>query len=159
MLADVYPRSIDQQKIFDNQDFGTHDNVVYSIRWNVVPYRSVIVNAIANDLLKQYLIVSNSLNFNPELGDAIYASGTNTATKPIFNKSLGEIPLDSSSGVVARSTRPVFTSVNAPTPQISGTYDARNYKSAGHVDVEKAAQKNVENAKWNNMAGDSGGNY
>jgi len=159
LLADVYPKSINQEAIFNNDDFGTHDNVVYNIEWNVVPYRSVIINAIANDLLKQYLIVSNSLNFNPELGDAIYSSGASTATRAIFNKSLGEIPLDSSSGTVARSTQPVFTAVNNPTTQISGTYNANAYKAAGHVDVERAAQAAVDTAKWNNMNGESGATY
>ena len=159
LLADVYPKSINQEQVFNNQDFGTHDNVVYDITWNVVPYRSVIVNAIANDLLKQFLVVSNSLNFNPELGDAIYASGVNTQNKAIFNKSLGEIPLDSASGTVARSTQPVFTSVNAPRTQISSTQDAARFKAAGHVDVEKQMGSTVEQKKWENMAGDSGNNY
>ena len=159
MLADMFPTNINQDAVFNNDDAGTHDNVLLTITWNVVPYRSIIINAIANDLLKQYLIVSNSLNFNPELGDAIYASGTATQNKAIFNKSLGEIPLDSSSGVVARTTLPVFTTDNAPTAQISNTYNAHQYKAAGHPAVEKAMAAQIGNAKWANMQGEAGSTY
>jgi hypothetical protein len=44
--------------------------------------------------LKQYRIVSNSLNFNPELGDAVYNDGNVN----LFNRSLGEVPIDSATG-------------------------------------------------------------
>lgn len=94
LLADCYPLGIQQAQVLDMPQGGTHDNVTYEINFNCAVYRSPIITSIANDLLKQYRIVSNSLNFNPELGDAIYADGNVNS----FQKSLGEIPIDSVTG-------------------------------------------------------------
>lgn len=94
MLADCYPKSINTGAILNMSEGGTHDNVTYSVSFNCVVYRSPIITAIANDLLKQYRIVSNSLNFNPELGDAVYADGTTS----LFNRALGAVPVDSATG-------------------------------------------------------------
>ena len=91
MLADCYPEGINQGAILDMAQGGTHDNVTYDVTFNCVIYRSPIINAIANDLLKQYRIVSNSLNFNPELGDAVYAPGNSD----LFQRSLGQRSEDS----------------------------------------------------------------
>ena len=94
LLADCYPTNIQQQAVLDMGQGGAHDNVAYDLTFNCVAYRSPIITSIANDLLKQYRIVSNSLNFNPELGDAVYSPGNIN----LFNRSLGEIPFDSATG-------------------------------------------------------------
>lgn len=93
LLAGAYPTGIQQNNVLDMTG-GQHDNVTYDLQFNCTVYRSPIINAIANDLLKQYRIVSNSLNFNPELGDAVYATG-NTGK---FNQALGKVPYDSATG-------------------------------------------------------------
>jgi hypothetical protein len=97
---------------------GAHDNVTYDVTFNCVPYRSPIITAIANDLLKQYRIVSNSLNFNPELGDAVYASGDST----LFSRSLGPVPVDSATGTNIGNL-PAFRPSNTPTTVISDEKD------------------------------------
>jgi hypothetical protein len=94
LLADCYPKGIAQATPLDMQTGGVHDNVTYDLTFNCIVYRSPIITAIANDLLKQYRIVSNSLNFNPELGDAVYAPNDPNR----FNRSLGAVPVDSASG-------------------------------------------------------------
>lgn len=94
LLADCYPTNIQQQQVLDMGQGGTHDNVTYDLTFNCVVYRSPIITSIANDLLKQYRIVSNSLNFNPELGDAVYADGNVN----LFQRALGEVPVDSATG-------------------------------------------------------------
>lgn len=94
MLADCYPKGIDQGALLNMEGAGAHDNVTYNVTFNCVVYRSPIITAIANDLLKQYRIVSNSLNFNPELGDAVYATNDDT----MFSRSLGPVPVDSATG-------------------------------------------------------------
>jgi hypothetical protein len=107
LLADCYPKGIAQGQVLDMQPAGAHDNVTYDITFNCVVYRSPIITAIANDLLKQYRIVSNSLNFNPELGDAVYApdgeprqSGNYEGNNSLmsFNPALGLVPVDSATG-------------------------------------------------------------
>lgn len=114
MLADCYPKGIAQGNLLDMQAGGTHDNVTYDVTFNCVVYRSPIITAIANDLLKQYRIVSNSLNFNPELGDAVY-SANNTS---LFNKALGAVPVDSATGTNIGNV-PTFYTDNAPTDRKS----------------------------------------
>lgn len=94
LLADCYPTNISQSSVLDMSGGGAHDNVTYDLTFNCVVYRSPIITSIANDLLKQYRIVSNSYNFNPELGDAIYANGDPN----LFNRALGQIPSDSATG-------------------------------------------------------------
>ena len=112
MLADCYPKGIAQGNVLDMQQGGVHDNVAYDVVFNCVVYRSPIITAIANDLLKQYRIVSNSLNFNPELGDAVYApSNVN-----LFNAALGPVPVDSATGTNIGNV-PVFHGHNAPVTQ------------------------------------------
>ena len=109
LLADCYPKGIDQGKVLNMDGPGTHDNVTYDVTFNCVVYRSPIITSIANDLLKQYRIVSNSLNFNPELGDAVYgANNTNT-----FSRSLGAVPTDSATGTSIGNV-PVYTATNSP---------------------------------------------
>jgi hypothetical protein len=93
------------------QSGGAHDNVTYDLTFNCVVYRSPIITSIANDLLKQYRIVSNSYNFNPELGDAVYANGNPSA----FNRSLGQIPADSATGTNVGNLPAFNQSANAKT--------------------------------------------
>ena len=109
MLADCYPKSIAQGALLNMDADGEHNNVTYDVTFNCVVYRSPIITAIANDLLKQYRIVSNSLNFNPELGDAVYASGDTTR----FSRSLGPVPVDSATGTNIGNL-PVFNVTNEP---------------------------------------------
>jgi len=94
LLTDCYPTTLQQANVLDMPQGGTHDNVTYDLTFNCVSYRSPIITSIANDLLKQYRIVSNSLNLNPELGDAVYADGN----VDLFRRSLGNIPFDSATG-------------------------------------------------------------
>lgn len=109
LLADCYPTNIAQGAILNMDQGGTHDNVTYDINFNCVVYRSPIITAIANDLLKQYRIVSNSLNFNPELGDAVYATDNTT----LFNRALGAVPVDSATGTNIGNV-PAFDPSNTP---------------------------------------------
>lgn len=109
MLADCYPKGIQQGNLLNMDADGEHNNVTYDVTFNCVVYRSPIITAIANDLLKQYRIVSNSLNFNPELGDAVYAS--DDATR--FSRSLGPVPVDSATGTNIGNL-PVFNVTNEP---------------------------------------------
>lgn len=125
LLADCFPKGIEQAPILD-METGNHDNVTYNVQFNCVVYRSPIINAIANDLLKQYRIVSNSLNFNPELGDAVYASGDSSR----FNRSLGPVPTDSASGTNIGNL-PVFHATNEPQTITVGNNDINAAKLAG----------------------------
>lgn len=109
MLADCYPKVIQESKFLNMDDPSTHDNIYYDITFNCVVYRSPIITAIANDLLKQYRIVSNSLNFNPELGDAVYADDNVN----LFQRSLGAVPVDSATGTNIGNL-PVFAPVTTP---------------------------------------------
>ena len=109
LLADCYPKGISQGNILNMEQGGNHDNVTYDITFNCVLYRSPIITAIANDLLKQYRIVSNSLNFNPELGDAVYAENNSN----LFQRSLGAVPVDSATGTNIGNI-PVFNPSNSP---------------------------------------------
>jgi hypothetical protein len=109
LLADCYPEGIAQGSVLDMQANGVHDNVTYDVSFNCVVYRSPIITAIANDLLKQYRIVSNSLNFNPELGDAVYAPDNTN----LFQRSLGPVPVDSATGTNIGNL-PAFNLTNAP---------------------------------------------
>jgi len=118
MLADCYPKGIAQGQVLDMQQGGVHDNVTYDVTFNCVVYRSPIINAIANDLLKQYRIVSNSLNFNPELGDAVYAPENIS----LFNRSLGPVPVDSASGTNIGNL-PAFYGNNGPKTIVQNGYD------------------------------------
>jgi hypothetical protein len=134
MLADCYPEGIAQGTLLDMAQGGTHDNVTYDITFNCVLYRSPIITAIANDLLKQYRIVSNSLNFNPELGDAVY--GADDAT--LFQRSLGAVPVDSATGTNIGNL-PAFSFDNAPKTIISEAKSINDGKLAG-----QAGRPNVE---------------
>jgi len=126
LLADCYPKGINQGAILDMAQGGTHDNVTYDVTFNCVVYRSPIITAIANDLLKQYRIVSNSLNFNPELGDAVYANGNAN----LFNRSLGAVPVDSATGTNIGNV-PVFTTTTAPVTKNIGLKSMVDGKLAG----------------------------
>ena len=127
-LADCYPKGIQQSPVLDMASGGTHDNVKYTVSFNCVMYRSPIITAIANDLLKQYRIVSNSLNFNPELGDAIYATGD--ATK--FNSALGAVPTDSATGTNIGNV-PVYSATNAPVTVTTPNVNMADAKLAGQA--------------------------
>lgn len=129
LLADMYPKGIEQGPILDMEAGGDHDNVTYNITFNCVVYRSPIITAIANDLLKQYRIVSNSLNFNPELGDAVYA--TNDVTK--FQRSLGPVPVDSATGTNIGNL-PAFYPTNAPKTIVSNEKSMDIAKLSGQPD-------------------------
>ena len=126
LLADCYPKGISQAPILDMNEGGTHDNVTYNVQFNCVVYRSPIINAIANDLLKQYRIVSNSLNFNPELGDAIYSKGDPSK----FNRTLGPVPTDSATGTNIGNL-PVFYTSTEPTTITTADTDINEAKLAG----------------------------
>lgn len=126
MLADMYPMGISQSAALDMPAGASHDNITYEIQFNCVVYRSPIITAIANDLLKQYRIVSNSLNFNPELGDAIYADGNSS----LFNRKLGLVPVDSATGTNIGNV-PAFYSVNAPTTIVTDEKNMNVAKLAG----------------------------
>jgi hypothetical protein len=126
LLADCYPTGIQQNMVLDMAVGGTHDNVVYDVGFNCVVFRSPIITAIANDLLKQYRIVSNSLNFNPELGDAVYATGDSTK----FSKSLGSIPVDSATGTDVGNV-PIYTVYNNPTTITVEERDMNTVKLSG----------------------------
>lgn len=131
MLADCYPKGINQSNVLDMQQGGTHDNVTYDIAFNCVVYRSPIITAIANDLLKQYRIVSNSLNFNPELGDAIY--GSDNAN--LFQRSLGAVPVDSATGTNIGNL-PAFRPGNTPKTVITNEGNMDRARLAGQPGYE-----------------------
>lgn len=118
MLPDCYPTGIDEGQILNMDGAGNHDIVQYNITFNCVVYRSPIITAIANDLLKQYRIVSNSLNFNPELGDAVYAPD-NTG---LFQRSLGAVPVDSATGTNIGNV-PAFRPNNTPKTVLTSEKD------------------------------------
>lgn len=126
MLADCYPKGINYGNLMNQQEGSSHDNVTYEIQFNCVVYRSPIITAIGNDLLKQYRIVSNSLNFNPELGDAIYAN--NDTSK--FSRSLGPVPIDSATGTNVGNL-PVYRPTNTPKTIVTGDVDMNKAKLAG----------------------------
>lgn len=123
LLADCFPTSIAQSSPLD-YTAGTHDNVTYDISFNCVPYRSPIITSIANDLLKKYAIVSNSLNFNPELGDAVYKTG---AMGNVNDSILGNVPWDSAAGTDVGNT-PVFD--QTVTAKSKGFADPRDIEAA-----------------------------
>lgn len=131
LLSDVYPKGISQGRILDMEAGGQHDNVTYDIQFNCVVYRSPIITAIANDLLKQYRIVSNSLNFNPELGDAIY--GADNAN--LFQRSLGAVPVDSATGTNVGNL-PAFHPTNTPKTVVSDEKDMTAAKLAGQPNYQ-----------------------
>lgn len=125
LITDVFPKSIDQGQVL-NSETGSHNVVQYELTFNCSIYRSSIITAIANDLLKQYRIVSNSLNFNPELGDAVYAP--NTVDK--FSRSLGSIPVDSATGTNIGNV-PVYAPTNTPKTVEIGNKDMNAARLAG----------------------------
>ena len=126
MLADCWPKGINEGNALNSDAPGNHDNVTYDITWNCVVYRSTLINAIANDLLKQYRIVSNSLNFNPELGDAVYSKNALT----IDESKLGAVPSDSALGTNIGNV-PVYYSNNAADTRSSKQLDVNNPTNAG----------------------------
>lgn len=126
LLSDCYPTNINSSNALNMDAGGNHDNVTYDITFNCVVYQSAIINAIANDLLKQYRIVSNSLNFNPELGDAVYGQDTDQ----LFARSLGSVPVDSATGTNIGNV-PVFTTTNDPLTRTIGLKNMTDGKLAG----------------------------
>lgn len=130
MLADCYPTGINQGAILD-YSAGNHDNVTYDVSFNCVVYRSPIITAIANDLLKQYRIVSNSLNFNPQLGDAVYADN-NTG---LLSSALGPVPVDSATGTNIGNV-PAFAPTNTPKTVVVNEKDMNAAKLSGQPGYE-----------------------
>lgn len=126
LLADCFPTGIEEGGVLNMEQGGAHDNVTYTLNMNCVVYRSPIITAIANDLLKQYRIVSNSLNFNPELGDAVYALDN----ADLFSKSLGPVPVDSATGTNIGNV-PVFNPGTAPNTVIVNEKDIKVGKLSG----------------------------
>jgi hypothetical protein len=126
LLADCFPKGIAQQNVLDMAAGAVHDNVTYDITFNCIVYRSPIITAIANDLLKQYRIVSNSLNFNPELGDSVY--GPNNVE--LFQKSLGSIPVDSATGTNIGNV-PAFYFHNDPKTVLTPEKDINHGRLSG----------------------------
>lgn len=126
MLADCYPKGIAQGNILNMEAGANHDNVTYDVTFNCVVYRSPIITAIANDLLKQYRIVSNSLNFNPELGDAVYS----TDNTSLFQRSLGPVPVDSATGTNIGNL-PAFYPTNTPKTVITEEKSMDHARLAG----------------------------
>ncbi len=131
MLADCFPTGITQTNVLNMPEGGTHDNVAYDITFNCVLHKSPIITAIANDLLKQYRIVSNHLNFNPELGDAVYAPGDTTQ----FQRSLGGVPVDSATGTNIGNV-PVFKFNNSPKTVQTDFKDINAGKLGGQTSYE-----------------------
>ena len=132
MLADCFPKSIDEGQVLNMEGPGQHENVQYTLEFNCIVYRSPIITAIANDLLKQYLIVSNSLNFNPELGDAIYSDANESTNRFNFNRALGPIPTDSVTGT-GIGNLPAFAPTNEPITKETNFYTGylKKAKQAG----------------------------
>lgn len=126
LLADCWPKAIDEGQILNMEGAGAHDLVTYNVAFNCVVYSSPIITSIANDLLKQYRIVSNSLNFNPELGDAVYANGNAN----LFNKQLGAVPVDSATGTNIGNV-PVFAASTTPKTQVVSNKNINDGKLAG----------------------------
>lgn len=126
MLADCYPKGIQQGNLLDMQAGASHDNVTYDVTFNCAVYRSPIITAIANDLLKQYRIVSNSLNFNPELGDAVYAP----SNPNLFSKKLQPVPVDSATGTNIGNV-PAFYPTNTPTTKVITRKDMATARLSG----------------------------
>jgi hypothetical protein len=145
LLADCYPTAIQQSPVLDMAANGVHDTVTYELSFNCVVFRSPIITAIANDLLKQYRIVSNSLNFNPELGDAVYSDGDTSH----FRRSLGSIPVDSATGTNIGNV-PVYAPSNEPVTTEIGPIDMNKAKLSG-----QSGYKNVEN--WSGFDNDQTG--
>ena len=126
LLADCYPKGLQQTTLFEIPQGGTHDNVTLDVQFNCVVYRSPIINAVADDLLKQFRIVSNTMNMNPEVGDAVYANNNVN----LFNRSLGAVPVNSSTGTNIGNL-PAFASSNAPKTIVSNPRDMNLAKLAG----------------------------
>lgn len=146
LLADCYPTSLPQNILLNKSAGGAHDVVIYDIPFNCVVYRSNIITSIANDLLKQYRIVSNSLNFNPQLGDAIYS---NDGRK--FNRAkLGGIPTDSATGTLAGNV-PIYNVDNA-TMSANDTITVAPVPVGPDMrDVKLAGNRNATNTVINPM--------
>jgi len=140
LLADCYPKGIAQGNILNMEAGGGHDNVTYDITFNCVMYRSPIITAIAKDLLKQYRIVSNSLNFNPELGDAVYADNNTN----LFQRSLGPVPVDSATGTNIGNV-PVFHPSNSPKTVLTQEKDMNIAKLSGQAGYKASPS-------WNGFA-------
>lgn len=112
LLCDCWPKQLNQTNIMDMPAGGTHDLVSYDVEFNCIAYSSPIITSIANDLLKQYRIVSNHLNFNPELGDAVYGPKASAETLTM-NRALGGVPSDSASGT-GIGNLPVYNPLTTP---------------------------------------------
>ena len=126
LLADAFPLGYERGNYFHTDIGGVHDLVTLDVRFNCIAYESPIITAIANDLLKQYRIVTNCLNFNPELGDAVY-DDNNTG---LFQRSLGPVPVDSASGTKIGNV-PAYYTDNAPKTVVMENKDINIGKLSG----------------------------
>lgn len=151
LFADCWPTEVNDGAVLNMEAGGTHDNVTYEVTFNTIMYRSPIITSIADDLLKQYQIVSNSLNFNPELGDAVYSSLSNG--KPTFSYSMGSVPMDAATGTV-NGNIPVYNPLNSPT--------TRTASVANQTQLDKAKLSGTDNSEkedWTNINNKPGTGY
>lgn len=130
LLADCFPKSISQATAADYTP-GQHDLVAYDVQWNCSVYRSPIITSIADDLLRQYTIVSNYLNFNPQLGDAVYTANGDTATVDT-NGLMGGVPSDANAGTSIGNMPTFNPDVVRGNPKVVSTItNMTNYKKSG----------------------------
>ena len=61
-LANCFPRQINTDQF--NYTSGTHDLVETGIEFSCTKYESTQINAVANELINRYKVLTNSLNFN-----------------------------------------------------------------------------------------------
>ena len=75
MFANCFPKSV-KESHFD-YDAGTHNLVPIEVEFSCVKYESIPINYYAKQLLDKFQILSNHLNFNPQLDRGAKGSGTN----------------------------------------------------------------------------------
>ena len=139
LLADCYPKGIAQGNVLNMEAGGNHDNVTYDVTFNCVMYRSPIITAIAQDLLRQYRIVSNSLNFNPELGDALYKKADKFDIANGYKESLGAVPSDNAVGTNI-GNMPVYR----PSTEVLNSTVISNIESTGATILNPTAPTMVD---------------
>lgn len=108
MCAHMYPTSFTYP--VDYTGTGQHDLAQAQITFNVTTYRSGPVTAIADKLLKQYMISCNSMNMNPELGNIFNDDGT------IDTNVMGKVPYERSNNT-RMGNQPVYTYDDAYVPK------------------------------------------
>jgi hypothetical protein len=125
LLSHAWPTSepVDQ---LTGYSAGQHELVKFSIPFSCIMEYSTVINTLAADLLNAYPVVSNSLNFNPRAGDAVYKSGT------VNYDGLGK-PLEGVKTIAPVGTSPVDGALyNPKTTPASRQYGPKvNPKNAG----------------------------